>query len=426
MNVNLINTSKGDFEYVIVPFDLYDECRDTLSSCEKDINVVLMTGHNDAVYDRGLISLPMPVYADSIANALNGKSGSFAYSENSVFTVRFAAPGAKVLVVDDIRTNLMVAQGLMQPYRMHVDVCESGAEAIELIQTKDYDLVFMDHRMPEMDGVETTKRIREMDDPYYKNVPIIALTADAMADTKEMMLTNGFSAFLSKPIDTARLNMLLEKWIPSAKQSGSAADDASHGVDESEVTIEIKGVDTRKGIRMTGGKAEFYIETLETFHGDGAEYVEALRESVKMGDWMRYSIRVHALKSAAANIGANDLSEAAKALELAVDREDFAFIHEHAEAFTSRLESLLHNMDESIKSYRAAVSRPSVDANSLKDELSELKTALEELDIGAINERIDQLLTYAHDDEAVVRKISNHILLSEYNEAVELIDTLLD
>jgi signal transduction histidine kinase/CheY-like chemotaxis protein len=135
-------------------------------------------------------------------------------------TVRFNAPNARVLVVDDIDVNLEVINGLMQPYKMQVDLCTSGAEAIEMVKANSYDLVFMDHMMPEMGGVEATKMIREMgsENPHYANLPIIALTANAVSGVKEMFLSNGLNDFLSKPIDIVNLNLILEKWLPKEKQ----------------------------------------------------------------------------------------------------------------------------------------------------------------------------------------------------------------
>ncbi|MDR1759178.1 MAG: response regulator [Fibrobacter sp.] len=128
----------------------------------------------------------------------------------------FTAPYAKVLVVDDIEVNLDVMEGLLLPYRVQVDSCLSGMEAVEKIEHNHYDLIFMDHMMPGMDGVETTKRIRELDlrNPYYRDLPIVALTANAVNGMKEFFMENGFNDFLSKPISVNALNVILEKWIP--------------------------------------------------------------------------------------------------------------------------------------------------------------------------------------------------------------------
>jgi CheY-like chemotaxis protein len=172
------------------------------------------------VPDDKLNALAMPVYSLTIANILNGTVGNFSYSTHNEYIVRFTAPEAVVLVVDDVVTNLKVANGLLLPYKMRVDLCKSGVTAIEAMKINRYDIIFMDHKMPGMDGIETTLKIRSMggEDPYYQEVPVIALTANAVLGTEKMFLENGFNDFLSKPIDTVKLNAVLEKWIPKTKQ----------------------------------------------------------------------------------------------------------------------------------------------------------------------------------------------------------------
>ncbi|MDR2593186.1 MAG: response regulator [Fibromonadaceae bacterium] len=156
------------------------------------------------------VKLPQKISSDELFDSI----------KNDNITIKFNAPNAKVLVVDDIDANLKVVKGLMQPYKMQVDLCTSGAEASEMVKANSYDLVFMDHMMPEMDGIEATKLIREMakENPHYANLPIIALTANAVSGVKEMFLENGFNDFLSKPIDIINLNSILEKWLPKEKQ----------------------------------------------------------------------------------------------------------------------------------------------------------------------------------------------------------------
>lgn len=122
-------------------------------------------------------------------------------------------PNKHILIVDDSKINLMIAKGLMKPYQMDVDTASSGYEAIDMIKQKDYDIVFMDHMMPELDGIDTTKLIRELDDDKYKNLTIVALTANAVNDAKELMLSNEMQDYISKPIDKALLNDIIEKWI---------------------------------------------------------------------------------------------------------------------------------------------------------------------------------------------------------------------
>jgi CheY-like chemotaxis protein len=171
--------------------------------------------------------MSLPVQPLSIANVLNGKADVIEYVESSGET-RFTIPNARLLVVDDIDINLLVAEGMLEAYNATIDTCLSGAEAIEMVKLHNYDLVFMDHMMPEMDGIEATAAIRKWETKQGKlrenrsmafpnGVPIIALTANAVAGMKEKFLEQGFNDFLSKPIDVSKLDEILEHWIKKEK-----------------------------------------------------------------------------------------------------------------------------------------------------------------------------------------------------------------
>jgi len=120
--------------------------------------------------------------------------------------------------VDDVSINLMVAKGLLTLYGIEVHTCASGEEAVEAVQKEKYDMVFMDHMMPGMDGVEATAAIRNLAEERFRTLPIVALTANAFVGMEEMFLTHGFNDYLSKPIDSKKLNAILLKWIPADKQ----------------------------------------------------------------------------------------------------------------------------------------------------------------------------------------------------------------
>jgi CheY-like chemotaxis protein len=215
--------SGNEYNFLFVSHGLYKKNKSAISGFGQNAKIVVLTEFGETVSDNKLNALAMPVYSLSIANILNGTTDSFSYTENNEAVVRFTAPEASVLVVDDIVTNLKVANGLLLPYKMRVDLCKSGMTAIGAMQMNRYDIVFMDHKMPGMDGIETTQMIRSMgdEDPYYKEVPVIALTANAVSGTKEMFLENGFNDFLSKPIDTVKLDAILERWIPKVKQKSA-------------------------------------------------------------------------------------------------------------------------------------------------------------------------------------------------------------
>ncbi|GHV84213.1 hypothetical protein AGMMS50212_15530 [Spirochaetia bacterium] len=154
----------------------------------------------------------------------------------SAFSSSFIAPDAVVLAVDDISTNLVVAKGLLTPYRITVHTSLSGTEAVDMVKANHYDLVLMDHMMPGMDGIEATAAIREWEKAQAEagksrsQVPIIALTANAITGVKEMFLAQGFDDYLSKPIDIAKLNDVMEKWIPKEMRNEGLGMKIGHSI----------------------------------------------------------------------------------------------------------------------------------------------------------------------------------------------------
>jgi CheY-like chemotaxis protein len=130
----------------------------------------------------------------------------------------FTCPNARILVVDDSITNIYVIKGLLKPYGAIIDTAEGGKEAVDLVSSHKYDLVFMDHLMPGMDGLEAVAAIRSTNGDYFKNLPVIALTANAIAGMKEMFLSKGFSDYLSKPIEIERLTAIMAEWIPEKEK----------------------------------------------------------------------------------------------------------------------------------------------------------------------------------------------------------------
>jgi len=352
------------------------------------------------------------------------------HSEENLI-VKFNAPEARILIVDDISTNLKVAEGLMLPYKMRIDLCLSGIEAIEKVKANNYDLIFMDHMMPEMDGIETTKHIREMGgkNPYYANLPIVALTANAVSGTKEMFLSNGFSDFLSKPVDVIKLNAVLAKWLPKEKQE-KLSEEAIANTDTGSLEatgMKIAGVDVKKGISLTGGTLKGYMRTLAVFHKDGLQKIEEIRKSLEMGNYHLYAIYVHALKSALANIGANGLSESAKALEFAGKQKDTAFISSNNAQFLMNLETILNSLGNVLSSGGNDEQKVSVDFELFRNELNKLREALESLDSAAIDKIADNLQEFAQADGvgSSVENILRSVLIGEYDEAIAMIDALM-
>jgi len=422
---------KEGFSFIFVSYLLFERNKEPVLESSQGSQIVFLTEFGDTVPAGNWNSLSMPAHSISIASVLNriSDSDSYSYIYNEKNTVRFVAPNAAVLVVDDISTNLKVANGLLLPYEMSVDLCNNGFEAIDAIREKRYDIVFMDHRMPGIDGVETTKRIREMgkDNSYFSEVPIVALTANAVSGMKEMFMESGFNEFMSKPIDTGKLGSVLEKFISKDKKVNPGV--KIRRVEKTNQRLKIEGVDTDKGIMLTGGTLEYYLETLETFHNDGYERMDEIKKLLEEGNISMYITNVHALKSASANIGANNISEMAKNLELAAIEDDMDYVQNKNAVFLRAFEKLLKRINDELSKVNSESKKDSVkmDSKKLKKLLEQLKTALESFDIDVINQSIDTLLRAAltKDVMTTVKDISKHILIVEYDEAIELIDKIL-
>ena len=438
----LANSVIYEYSVVFISFPLYEKNYDTFIKYKTNSRMVLLTEFGEAIHDKTLSVLAMPVYCVSIANILNGVTDRFSYIGDMDSVDMFRAPEAKILVVDDVPTNLKVVKGLLAPYMMRLDLCENGPDAIEAVKINRYDLVLMDHKMPGMDGVAATGHIRDLaagadsdGAKYYHNLPVIALTANAISGVREMFLSNGFNDFISKPIDTVMLNSVLRKWIPKEKQKTYAAGEAETSGYAGSVgraptfALKINGIDINKGITQTGGNIDYYVDTLKSFYGDSLERIKKIKNCLDVGDIQLYTTYVHAMKSASASIGAGELSYLAGALESAGLRENITYLKEHTAFFISDLETLLGGINYFLKQYMESVKKDDAPADKsvFKDELTALKTALEKLDAGAIHKTLDTLLCMPLEDEitAAVRNISNNILLVEYDDAARQIDELL-
>ncbi|MDO5145693.1 MAG: ATP-binding protein [Eubacteriales bacterium] len=179
---------------------------------------IIQGRYSHAAIPKNMVSVFKPVHVVSVANALKYKKRGEEADKKSR-EKSFQAPSAKILVVDDNIINLKVAMGLMIPYRVQTEPAESGQEAIEKLRaSRDYDLVFLDHMMPGMDGVETAAQIRSMEGKYYAELPIVALTANTVSGIREMYLSRGFQDYLAKPIELNQLEQILRTWIPEEKQ----------------------------------------------------------------------------------------------------------------------------------------------------------------------------------------------------------------
>ncbi|MDR3204438.1 MAG: response regulator [Deltaproteobacteria bacterium] len=277
-------------------------------------------------------------------------------------------PYARVLVVDDVEVNLDVAKGMLEPYGLKVDCVTSGREAIELIKAAkvEYDAIFMDHMMPIMDGLEAVKKIREINSDYAKNVPIIALTANAIVGNEKMFLDNGFQAFLSKPIELRRIEMVLKQFVADKEREKKYCQDLMESYPEPRLfvsslsetsdkpkkeTLEtndllslslarpIEGFELREGLKRFSGNQKTYRNVLKSY----VQSVNILLDQLQTPDdqtLKSYHIAVHGVKSTSFGVGAYSLGQMAFELEKKAQERDLEYIKNKNESFLSNLQSL--------------------------------------------------------------------------------------
>lgn len=222
----------------------------------------------------------------------------------------FTAPEAKILIVDDSKINLKIAVGLMKPLGMETDTARSGYQALNMVQKKKYDMIFMDHMMPGMDGVETTKRLRQLPESYLETVPVIAFTANAMKEAERSFYAAGMNGFIPKPIDVEHLYKTIYKWLPKDRivSKEEQVNSSSEPEKDENTSLSLEGIDVREGVK-NAGSTEFYREILRDFYlliDTKSLKIERCIEDNLIRD---YTVEVHALKTNARIIGALELSK---------------------------------------------------------------------------------------------------------------------
>ena len=316
------------FTHVFISLEEYQEDEAYFDALARRARVIMVIDRPREKYitNPDIIRLYKPFYILPVVSILNGSRGS-AGGKQMVRPGKFTAPEAHVLVVDDNRMNIRVVEGLLKEYQIGVTYAASGQEALQLVENMSYDFVFMDHMMPEMDGIETMHRIREKVGHYYRKLPIIALTANAAPGNREMFLEEGFDDFISKPIEVSVLERVLKRNLPAEKIvfQPKTEEVETAGAQQGKEKFVIGSLDVEKGMLYCGGKEE-YLSILEAYYEERYESWQLLDELFEKHDWKNYTIKVHALKSMMQNIGALSLSAKAKALELAGKRNDMEYI----------------------------------------------------------------------------------------------------
>jgi CheY-like chemotaxis protein/anti-sigma regulatory factor (Ser/Thr protein kinase) len=358
-----------------------------------------------------------------------GNAADITTTRSETQSVTFIAPEAEVLLVDDFPSNLLVAEGLLIPYRMRLTTCLNGQEAVELVRQRPFDLVLMDHMMPVMDGVEATRAIRDMDEERCRTIPIVALTANAVAGMREMFLENGFNDYLSKPIDVRQLDIVLKEWIPAGKRRRAPKEDESNWEDAASLETllpVIEGLDAAAGVTRVGGSPARYLDLLGTFCRDVEARSALLENEPDEAALPSFTTQVHALKSALANIGAANLSRAAARLEQAGRESKLSAIREELAPFRERLGVLKAQIGEFLASSRSKDEKPA--GAEVMEVLARLGKALEAKNFDEIDLALEQAQSRlpAGAMREAVCEIADFILTAEFEKAADALNALFE
>jgi len=339
------------------------------------------------------------------------RSGSRAQMRRVQIT-RKPMPYGSVLIVDDVETNIYVAKGLLMPYQIKTDSASSGKETIKKVQDGEtYDIIFMDHMMPEMDGVETTRLLRIIG--YDK--PIVALTANAVSGQAEVFLNNGFDDYISKPIDVRHLNMILNKYV-RYKHLPDVVNEAEQSFGTKQPGFESSADIDSKFAEIFLRDADKSLETLAKLEG---------KLSKLAPDELRtYTIHVHGMKSALANMKNKELSDLAARLESLGRNEDFAEIAAKTPGFVNQLKDFVTELSPEEPEEAREGEIIEEDLIYLHEKLEAIKASCEDYDETSAESAVAELQErkWAKPTNELISNISIFLLRSDFDEIVELID----
>jgi len=324
------------------------------------LRLVKMMGGNlrvESQYGRGSVFSFEIISQVEDWSSIGNFEESFNRMQVNPFEVDFSIRGANILVADDNEMNLKVVQGILKPYGIVPDCVTSGADAIEFVKKNKYDLIFMDHMMPIMDGVEAMHKIRKIEN--RGNVPVVALTANAIGGAEARYKKEGFDGFIAKPIEPREMDELLQKMLPKEfiykktkedlqkKNADSKQEQNTVQEDNNDSFVDKLrdiGIDVESGLKYSMGDMDFYTEMLQEFLAVHNKNVDKLNALFSEKAWNEYRIAIHALKSTSKMIGLNELSDKAKNLEFAAKEQEINFIESKHRAFIEQYEKTILKM----------------------------------------------------------------------------------
>jgi signal transduction histidine kinase/CheY-like chemotaxis protein len=386
--------SAGNYSFALVNIELAEKADELIKTQSPGTTLVLLANDGETVTFRNIPTMSRPAYSIPLAAVLNHQMETELQKRQDRY---FIAPEARMLVVDDINTNLVVTAGLLAIYQSHIDTCTNGADAIMMVQREHYDVVFMDHMMPEMDGVEAVRRIRALESDYYRHIPIVALTANAIIGMKDMFLSNGFNDYLSKPIDISKLDDILAAWIPHEKQV-QKINSGETKMDQNTFPDDIPGINMQEVKKRYQEKT--YLDILRAYCVHTPALLEKMRhaksENFCEEVMEEYVITVHGIKGSTFGICAEAMGKQAESLEHAARKRDRQYIDLNNDPLIKAVEELIEELQE----FLAAAQPKSVKPCSPRPDIALLRDiaeACKHYKVNAMEEMMGKLEAYQYE-----------------------------
>ena len=388
---------KYKVNYFFIEHVMFTDEVEEFVRAHEEITAVLMVSYQTILESDipHLIVMKKPLYALNIAGIFNQELYTELSTENEN-PFDFTAPEATILIVDDNAVNLTVAAGLLEPLQMQIDMACSAQDAIEKVARHAYDLIFMDHMMPEVDGVEATHIIRRFY-TNYNTVPIIALSANAVDGAEKLFLSEGMNDFVPKPIELKVILSALRRWLPQHKIQAAAPN--SPAATEKTLSVQIDELDTTAALKLLGSEKLFW-EVLKDYYLVISKKAALIEQLEQQEDWKNYTIEVHALKSASRQIGAMELSDLAARMEAAGNEGNAILIH----YTTPRLLAQYRALETVLQQYFLKESedigtlKPLATPQDLHQFFGMLRFAFENLDMDQMEEAIETMKQYSYAD----------------------------
>lgn len=341
------------------------------------------------------------------------------------------APEAKLLVVDDNQMNLNVMKGLLKRTEMQVDLVLSGKEALEAVTKTSYDVILMDHMMPEMDGVEALHRLRKLKENQNPQAKVIVLTANAAIGSREEYLKMGFDDYLSKPIEAMNLENMIKKYLPK-----ELVHEIEEVVEETQNLEEIEfleeklrpfGIHLKQGLIYVEGELEQYVDMVKLFLRQSEARKEKMRGFLKEGNTEEYTIEVHALKSNGKMIGSRKMSELAYEMEIQGRNGKLEYLRQNQAKLEKGWEELEQGLRILIEEQQKTVMEEAVETMTPEEvqvRVERLRNAIEEMDVEAAQEELETLLCGEMEQSQKERFMQVRNCLEEfsYQEALKILE----